>query len=520
MTNTIINLQSINITSLLPIVNYRTMKYLYILISLLFYTGSLFALNSDLSIGGSAGWEKIETWNNVKLFEGKRNFSSLGLKSAGYKPDDFTDLLINFDDSVTVDASGNYIVESQIENSGVKNSMGSRAGVFRGLKESLILQPGPNAVFSGNKVLDNFSIEFWLNPSRFSENPVLFSYQGTLRNRQGNLIPQELTCSMENRKISWKLNNIFYTEERNTNIDLQGLTPIIPDAWHHHLLRFDGSTGIIEYLVDGQLEAIQYASKTGVEDGTIFYPLISALDDNYITIGENFIGYIDEFRISKSFIKTPVLNRYQGVSGYAVTEIIDLGRSKSILKKITVEHEIPKDSAIFFHYNISDNMNIMYDEEKWIEFNPSEMLYFENKGRYLRIKMDIQADGEETRTPSISKLNIVYEKNLQPLAPSYLHTAGGESSVTLTWPQMSEPDIEGYLIYYGTEKEIYFGTDAVEGASPLTIQGRNITNITIHGLENGQLYHFSVAAYDTAGTAYPGILSSERTCRPSSPGKN
>jgi len=496
------------------------MKYLYIIISFIFLAGSLFALNSDLSIGGSAGWEKIETWNNVKLFEGKRNFSSLGLKSAGYRPDELTDLLINFDDSVTVDSSGNYIVKSQIESSDIENSMGSGAGVFRGLKESIILQPGPNAVFSGNKVLDNFSIEFWLKPSRFNGNAVLFSYQGTLRDSRGNLIPQELICSMGNRKISWKFNNIFFTEKKDTNIKLQGLASIIPDTWHHHLVRFDGSTGIIEYLVDGQLEAIQYASKTGKEDGTIFYPLISALGNNHISIGENFVGYMDELRISKSFIKNPVLNRYQGVSGYAVTEIIDLGRSNSILKKITVEHEIPANSAIFFHYIISDNLNTMYDGENWIGFSPSEMLYIENKGRYLRVKMDIQTDGEEIKTPSVSKINIIYEKNLQPLAPLYLHKKGKDSSVTLTWPQMSESDIKGYLIYYGTEKEIYFGTDALAGASPLTIQGRDITNVTIHGLKNGQLYHFAIAAYDTAGTTYPGILSSEITCRPFPSGNN
>ena len=495
------------------------MKYLYTLISFLFLTGSLPALDSNISIGGSSGWEKIETWNNIELIEGKKNNSSLGLQSAVYRSDMYTDLLINFDNSEIVDASGNYRVESQIENTNIENSMGSGAGVFRGSKEPLILYPGPNAIFSGNNVLDNFSIEFWLNPSRFSKNPILFSYQGTIRDGQGNLIPQELICSMENRKLSWKLKNIFYTEERITNIELQGLSSIIPETWHHHLLRFDGSTGTIEYLVDGQLEAIQYASKTGEEDGTIFYPLISALGNNYIKIGENFIGYMDEFRISNTFIQTPVLTRYQGISGYALSEIIDLGRSGSILKKIIVEHDIPKDSAIFFHYNISNNLKTMYDMENWIEFNSQEMLIVENKGRYLRIKMDIKTDGEEIRTPSVSELNIIYEKNIPPLAPFYLHATGKGSAVTLTWPQLSEPDIKGYLIYYGTQKNIYFGTDAIEGASPLIVQGKDITNITINGLENGQLYHFAIAAYDTAGIEYPGILSNEITCRPITPGK-
>lgn len=497
---------------------YRTMKY--IIISFLFLTGSLFSHDSEISIGGAAGWDKIETWANVELIEGKRGYESLGLESAVYDSDGLTDLLIHFDDSEIVDSSGNYLIETEIKNTLIKKSIGNGSGIFRGSKESITLYPEPGAIFSGDEVLDNFSIEFWLNPSRFNENPIIISYQGTLKDEKGNIVPQELSCSIENRKLIWKLNNIFFTEEKNSNIELQGLSSIIPDVWHHHLLRFEGSSGLIEYLIDGQLEAIQYASKTGTEDGTTFFPLISSSGNNHLTIGKGFTGYLDELRITKDFIQNPVLNRYQEISGTAVTRIIDLGRSDSVLKKITIEHEIPKDSDIFFQYNISDNLELMFDESNWIGFHPPEMLISRNKGRYLRIKMDIQTDGEETRTPSMSEINITYEKNLQPLAPSYLHGTGNENSVTLSWPKMSEPDIKGYLIYYGTSKGIYFGSEAMEGSSPLTIQGKEITKITIHGLENGHLYYFALAAYDGAGSEHPGLLSKEITVRPIIPGNN
>ncbi len=483
-------------------------------------TGSLFSLNTNLNIGGAAGWEKIDTWNNVEEIDGKKGYTSIGLQSAVYNPDELTDLLIHFDNTDIADSSGNYLVESKIENTQIKKSIGSSSGVFRGSEESIILYPESGAIFSGAEVLDNFSIEFWLNPSRFSENPILISYQGTLRDKKGNIVPQELYCSIENRKLTWNMKNIFFTEEKNTNIELQGLSPIIPNVWHHHLLRFNGSSGLIEYLIDGQLEAIQYASKTGTEDGTIFFPLISSNSSNHLIIGNNFVGYMDELRITRDFIQNPVLKRYQETSGSAVSQIIDLGRSYSILKKIAVEHEIPKDSAIFFHYNISNNLEVMFDETNWVEFNPREMFISNNKGRYLRIKMDIEADGEEIRTPSVFELNITYEKNLQPLAPSFFHGTGGESSVTLSWPKMSEPDIEGYLIYYGTQKGIYFGSEAVEGSSPLIVQGKEISTITIHGLETGQLYHFALAAYDRAGIEYPGSLSKEITVRPISPVNN
>jgi len=504
----------------MPIVKYRTMKYIYIIISFLFLTGSLFALNSNISIGGAAGWDRIDTWDNVEEIDGKKGYTSIGLKSAIYKSDEFTDLLIHFDNNEIVDSSGNYLVESKIENTQIKKAIGNSSGVFRGSEKSITLYPGPDAMFSGNDVLDNFSIEFWLNPSRFGKNPILITYQGTLIDKNGNIVPQELSCSIENRKLIWKLNNIFFTEEMNTNINLQGLTSIIPGKWHHHQLRFNGISGIIEYLVDGQLEAIQYASKTGKEDETIFYPLISQSGTNHLTIGKGFTGYMDELHISKGFIQNPVLKRYQDTSGIVISKIIDLGRSGSILKKIEIEHEIPQDSAIFYQYNISDNLEAMFDESKWIEFQPPKIFILQNKGRYFRIKMDMKTDGEESMTPSLSQLNLIYEKNLQPMAPSYLHGTGKESSITLSWPEFSEPDIKGYLIYYGTQKGIYFGSDALEGSSPLTVQGKEITNITLHGLETDQLYHFSIAAYDDAGPEYPGLLSKEITVRPISPGNN
>ncbi|RKX85932.1 MAG: hypothetical protein DRP58_05150 [Spirochaetes bacterium] len=504
----------------MPILNYKTMKNKYLLISFLFLASSLYALTTNISIGDSEGWSWIETWNNTGLIYGQGEYKNIGLKTAAYESDNNTDLLVHFDNTSINDTSGNYIIDSHIKNTQNVKLIGNASGVFRGSKESLTLYPEPGALFSGDSNPDSFSIEFWLNPSRFGENPIIFSYQGTIRDQSKNLIPQELICSLNDRKLNWKLNNIFYTEENNSNIELSGLTSIIPDVWHHHLLRFDSSSGLIEYLLDGQLEAIQYASMTGAEDGSILSPLISSTGTPHLTLGNNYIGYMDELRISKTFIQNPVLSRYQETTGNAVSGIIDLERSGSKLRKISIKHEIPEDSAIFFYYNISDNLGAMFDEANWMGFNPNEMFISQNKGRYLKIKIEMMTDGKEILTPSISHLNIIYEKNLKPLAPLYLKVTGRNHSVSLSWPKMSEPDIEGYLIYYGTKTGSYFGSESIEGISPLIIKGNKITSLDITGLENGKLYYFAIAAYDEAGFNYPGELSPETTCRPIPPGKN
>ncbi len=491
---------------------YRTMKYILILLIIL--PISLFSLTTDFFIGGESGWSKLEELDNIEMYSGKRGYSSLGIQSSVYKPDKSTDLLIHFDNSLIYDDSGNYMTESQIETTDVKKVMGNGSGVFRGSETSVLLFPGPESMFSKGQLLDSFSIEFWLNPSRFSEDSVLISYQGTLRDKDGELISQELVCSLKDRKLTWEFNNLFYMDEENTFVRLTGITSIIPDIWHHHLLRFDSSTGLIEYLVDGVLEAVQYSSQSGDEDGSIRFPLISTSGNANFILGKNFTGYMDEIRVSKSFVQNPVLFRYQGSRGSAISQIIDLGRSDSVLEKIVVEHEIPEDSVILYHYNISDKLEDMFDKTKWMAFSPTDRIFKDNRGKYLRIKLELHPDGEEMLTPVVSNIQIRYIENLPPLAPSFLHADGGDTSVALSWPCMSNPDIKGYLVYYGTKKGNYLGSAALEGPSPLLISDRDITSITVHGLTNGELYHFAIAAYDGAGIKYPGDFSKEITCRP------
>ncbi len=510
----------INFIDKIPIAKYITMKFIYMFISFLLITNSLFSLNSEVVIDGSSDWVEIETKKNIDKYPGKGSYSRLGLKSTGYIVDKFTDLLLHFDNSNIIDESSNYVIETNITSTGQTKKIGQGSGVFREKGEFITLHPEPGSIFSGGDVLDNFSIEFWLNPSSYSKNPVIISYQSSVRNAEENLIPQELSCSIKDRKLIWELKNIFYMNEEENDIILSGLIPIVPETWHHHLLRFNGNTGVIEYLVDGNLEAVQYASKTGIEDGSIFYPLLSENKNSKLIIGKDYIGYMDELRISKAFIQTPILNKYQGISGILQSKIIDFGRSDSILQKISIDSEIPEDSAIFFYYNLSNNLENLFDKRNWISFSPSKLLLSENKGRYFSLKMELQANSNQQQTPLISKVLISYRKNTPPPAPKFFTASGGDSSITLSWKEMSEQDIEGYLIYYGSEAGVYFGSEAIEGDSPLVIKGEKNTSLTIHGLNNGQLYHFSIAAYDGAGIDYPGELSEETTSRPVYSGTN
>jgi hypothetical protein len=61
--------------------------------------------------------------------------------------------------------------------------------------------------------------------------------------------------------------------------------------------------------------------------------------------------------------------------------------------------------------------------------------------------------------------------------------------LTLAWDPNSEPDIAGYIIYYGTESETY----------AQKVDVGNYQGATISDLELNKTYFFAVTAYDLTG---------------------
>lgn len=79
---------------------------------------------------------------------------------------------------------------------------------------------------------------------------------------------------------------------------------------------------------------------------------------------------------------------------------------------------------------------------------------------------------------------------LAPFALSLVPCAAAHAAdVTLAWNKNSEPDMDGYKLYYGTSSRAYnHGQDV-----------GNFTTYTISNLDEGTTYYFAVTAYDSAG---------------------
>lgn len=65
----------------------------------------------------------------------------------------------------------------------------------------------------------------------------------------------------------------------------------------------------------------------------------------------------------------------------------------------------------------------------------------------------------------------------------------GDQSVTVEWDKNPEPDVNGYVVYYGNTSRNY----------PYSTNVGNVTTATIYGLSEGKTHYFAVTARNSIG---------------------
>jgi hypothetical protein len=310
---------------------------------------------------------------------------------------------------------------------------------------------------------------------------------------------------------------------------LRATDPLVPRVWSHHLLRFDGDSGLLEYLADGVTEAALYLTSTGHETGArgasgglrggaeVFSPSIGAA--SALRLGADYAGLVDEFRITRSFVDAPVLAPYGRDGGLVLTPVADLGYGNSRLLSVDLLAKTPGATGIELSYRISDEwIGWRFDSPPWIPFRPGERLPDTARGRYVQVRADLYPDGTGRLTPSLSALTLHFEPDPLPPPPAKLVATAKDGAIELRWTRVPEADVAGYLVYYGPRPGDYYGSGAAEGPSP--IDAGNVSSFTLTGLPNGGLVYLVVAVYDAASA--PGMsarragdFSVEVSARPS-----
>ena len=507
---------------------------LVLLYCLFLLTGRVYGIGEKILSIGPGSWELIEKKQGVILASMIRPEPVLvldGLPVQAFSNGDGVsspiDLYLSFDEGrpgAFEDSLSHYDLSVSPELGAVPapwTRAGNGAALFRsssalGLQDGpLVLKPKGNALFAPGTLVRDFSIEFWLCPQNLENGELVFVWSSSKPSNRGGYVNQRIQCAASRSRLQWSFENFFFAPgsvawggEDRISLVLSG-PPLLPRTWSHHLIRYDADLGLLEYLVDGRLEALEYTTSSGHEGAEVYTPIIG--EESRLVLGSRFTGMMDEFRIHRNYLASPALAKYPGRGGRAETRTLDLGYANSRVLRIEayggrssnkpggaagsgkVRNEYAGNGALSFADHAEMNFFVrtsndpyQWNDVPWIPFNPGTSLA-DFKGRFIQVAVDFYPSGDGDASPYLSELKIMYQAAEPPPPPTQVVALAKNGAVELSWKASPSRDVGGYMVYYGAASGEYFGDRVILG---------NRTSIRIEGLNNGTLYYFAVAAYD------------------------
>lgn len=453
-------------------------KKLTLLTILNFFAISLFAQTSIL-VGDNSDFNGF-TFDNLNVIYAERGKQNLELSHNEYIPAPDTDFLAHFNSDFK-DSVGNYtVIESYNNISDVEKKLGD-SSVFFFKDQGVVFSSSEESMFSPGRVLGDFTIEFWVYPTAISQDTTIFSWKG-VNKVESDFIPQKIKCYFEDRKTVWEFENFFIPIDFSSyTVKLTGESKLLPNRWNHHLIRYNSEIGMLEYLMNGIPEDVKFTTNSQQEGGEIYPPFIGNFSKKDIYLGESLRGFIDEFRISESFITEPKLSKFKQFGSFK-TPVYDLTGENVIFDNIEFIDTIKKETTISYKYRVSDKPFLTDNE--FIPWLTSGKVPEQNF-RYIQIYADFYSNGSSNVSPLLEGIKIDWFDIRKPPSPIKLETITSEKQIILKWQPIKHYGVDGYCIYYGTESNNY---------KEMIDVGKN-TSYTIENLKSKNIYYFSVRSY-------------------------
>lgn len=475
-----------------------------------------------LTLGGSAGWSRLESLQGLTSAPGRLGKTALVLDSAAASKRiasaGTADLLLSFDSGTLAvgasDETGNYrIVAGELRPVGASSAYrGNGAAAANAGRKGLELSGKPGSLFGGETATDSFTIRFWMRPATAENGSELFRWQSSIT-EAGSSRFQYARAGISGNRMEWTFSNVWSKNGAGIpDVILRGSANLIPGVWSHHSLSYDADRGALSYRVNGKLETIRYLTDNGRETGSVYPSRFGRAA--YIDIADGFAGLIDEFAILR-YCADPenlddyrqIIDRFTERSGRFTSEIIDTGGAQSRVLSFSVDELIPSDAGSAYFARVGETMwNWTENDPPWVPVTPGKPVPALS-GRFFQIAGELYPDGTGTKSPAVTEVSLTYERDAPSWPPVKIFTEPGDGTVKVTWKASPDGDTAGYLVYYGERPGEYLA----EG-SP--IDAGSALETVVRGLVNGRMYYFSVAAYDAAGPSGPGPLSVESGARP------
>jgi hypothetical protein len=452
------------------------------------------------------GWEKIYSFKNLRIEEGLLGTAPIVLGDNSPTSDGKTDLLLSFDglkdDYVDLGSSNYTAQEVQIVSSPDIKMFGDGAAGFFHHNNLLALKPLRGSVFLEDP-LGSFTVDFYLFPNSVREENGVFSWYAPAVDSEGY---SGVRAYFRDGRLFWEFQKAFSRRGSGARsgafVDVVARelykTPI--GEWHHHAIHYNAETGLLTLLFDGEESALVWLTEDGTEEGSVLYGRFSPFLKAPVIIGEQYLGFIDEFRISRG-LPLFYLGRYRE-RGEMRSEVISLPSRGTKLVNVTWESEEKSGTAVRVYCRFSDSYFLPGEDDEandrespgWIRVlngEPADKTLA--KGKYMQWKAELL--GTENRyTPRLFLLDFALELDPPPGPPTLIEAAPADRGVRLRWVKNNERDIKGYMVYYGTSSRFYFGKGSHEGDSPVRVG--DVSSFILSGLDNEQVYFFSITAVD------------------------
>jgi hypothetical protein len=472
-----------------------------------------------LHFGRASGWKDFPTTTGTGLQKSKDGSLDLVLAASEYTADDDTDLLVHFNDRLKDDAVRYRIAPDPARIQRGFAALGGGSAIFRG-DTPLVLQSTSEALFSAGKGWGDFSLEFWLYPAQAEDGETVVEWQAG-RTSSGTFETQDLRASFESSHMVWTFQNLFAASPALPAVTLtvKGSSILIPKQWHHHLLRYQASTGLIEYLVDGKTEGLTYATPSHTEDGHPFAAVTGPRTRGELVIGGRYQGALDELRLTRAWVDQPQRDRFLAdfaAKGTAISRIFDLRFPGSTVETVTAKAATPGDTALVWSFRMSDSIRYQWtfggdtakslappdeEEDSWVRFTPGQDLGRVAAGRYLQLKVDLLPSGTGTDTPRVNEVTVTTRPSPPPPTPSGIELVPGDGQITVRWRPVLQGNPDGYYLFLSPRPH--------QATQP--IDAGKVTEYVLSGLSNDQIYYVSVAAHRSSAV---GPLSKELAARP------
>ncbi len=469
------------------------------------------AQSQQIVLGGKSGWNSFSVMDSVVLGGGRFGYDALVLASDSSTVGEYTDALISFEDNQFVDQTGHYSVTSANMDFTDLAIMGKGAGVNRGVLNSGIkLNGDASTIFGKSGLTGSFLIEFWLYPSLVENGETIFNWRSS-RNVASYPLYQVIRADIYSNRVEWVFDNVFGAgTEVLSEIVLMSADTIIPRKWSYHSLSYDDETGLLEYRIDGHIQALKYVTSNGRENGEVRNAILGVPAG--IELCSKFNGCIDDFSITRQPYSENRRHLYKPQGGRYESNPLETSGFNSSLTSLDAIYSEPAQTDVAFYVRSGDNFYEWNDNyPEWTPVLPGERIR-NISGKYFQVAAELYPDGDLETSPSVSQITLNYNETVPPLPPASIRAKPGNGYVDLSWSASVDFSVGGYLIYYGERPGEYLGTVAVEGVSPIDVG--DVLSFRLNGLQNGRIYYFTVVAYSGLDTRIIGALSKEVYARP------